>query len=135
MPITFDSAVTLASCAVALLAVCVSAWAVWESKQTQLNAAYFSEMTAAYSSFLGGVSQFVLRQDEPSKNTLASDLYRLKLFASDQIMENAQKLYTSLLEWRSQEHHDSFPLDPEIHLLAEQMRTHLELFRVRKAPR
>lgn len=131
MPITFDSAVMLGSCIVSLLAVCVSAYAAWESKQTQLNAAYFSEMTAAYSNFLGSISQFVFRRDALSRDALASDLYRLKLFASDQIMEDAQKLYSALLEWCSKEYSEGFPLDSRIHNLAEQMRAHLETFRRR----
>lgn len=42
----------LISCGISLCAVCVSAYAVFGSKRTQLNATYFAEKVAAYNGFL-----------------------------------------------------------------------------------
>lgn len=130
---TTDSLLTLISCGISLFAVCVSAYAVWETKQTQLNAAYFSEMTTAYSQYLGSVCDFVFRRDSASRDKLAADLYKLELFATEKIMRDAQALYLELLEWSQRGCATQFPLDPKTHSLAEEMRAHLETFRHRSA--
>lgn len=135
MALSFDNIITLVSCATSLLAVCISAYAVWESKQTQLNAAYFSEMTAAYSKYLDSISMFVLRRDVASRDSLAADLYKLKLFAPEKIMKASQELYNDLLLWSDQEHDIGFPLDDRVHDLAELMKAHLETFHRRTASR
>lgn len=132
---TVDAIITLISCGISLCAVCVSAYAVWEAKQTQLNAAYFAEMTAAYSRYLNSVCEFGFRRDSISRDELAADLYKLKLFASAEIMKEAQNLYVDLLSWSQQGCSTHSPLDSKIHALAEMMRSHLETFRHRTIPR
>lgn len=116
---------------VSVCALCVSIYSVRQSKRSELNAAYFAQMTVAYSDYLGSISQFVLLGGKPQADHMAVCLYQLKLFATDEIMKKAQALYQVLLDWQSQGSSGNFPYDGKVHDLAEAMRHHLDSFRYR----
>ena len=89
--------IEILSSAIALLAVGVSAYAVWESKRTQLNAAYFAEKTEAYRNFLSCASEFVLTQSKDANAAFAAAVYHLQLFAPHDIQEASQEYYRDLV--------------------------------------
>ena len=120
--------------AIALLAVCVSAYAVWESKRTQLNAAYFAEKTRSYENFLSCASEFVFEQSWKTKNDLAAAVYQLRLFAPAEIETQAREYYTALLEasnLRELVPGKSQWADEALEEIASAMRTDLASFRRR----
>ena len=126
--------IEILSSAIALLAVCVSAYAVWESKRTQLNAAYFSEKTQAYSNFLTCASDFVLDQTSHARNRLAASLYQLQLFAPAEIQELCQECYKNLIDAAAHQgfaHGNTVWADQALFSISESMKTDLASFRKR----
>lgn len=127
MPITFENMITLISCGISFLAVCVSASAVRATKKIHLNAAYFSEMTKAYSNYLGSVTRFAYHRDASARDDLSESLFRIQLFSSDEIYSLAAAIYVHVL---GQGNLDE-SLDTSMNQLADLMRNHLASFRTR----
>ena len=118
----------LSVCA-ALLSVFVAAWSVVQSRRTALTGVYLSEMTAAYSDFLGCVADFVFRRGLEERDALAAALYRLVLFASDEIADEAQMLYHSLLQWGKTNQSQALEVDRMVNHLGNLMRADVGKFR------
>lgn len=116
---------------VSICALCISVYSIRQSKRSELNAAYFAQMTNSYSAYLGSISKFVMDGGLQARDDLAVRLYQLKLFATPEIMRQAQVLYQVLLDWKPQGSSRGFPYDEKIHDLAEAMRHHLDSFRYR----
>lgn len=114
---------------VSICALCISVYSIRQSKRSDLNAAYFAQMTASYSAYLGSISQFVMLRGKAQADQVAGCLYQLKLFATPGIMRQAQELYELLLTWQPQNFSGHFPYDNQIHALSESMREHLDSFR------
>lgn len=131
MMFSYSEITSIVSCVIAACAVCVSVYAVRQSKRAELNATYFSQITAAYSAFLGSISKYVLMHEKLQVEQMAACLYQMKLFATDEIMDQAQTLYEELVQWKPSDTFGRFPYDLQIHMLSEAMRRHLDLFRSR----
>ena len=129
-----DDILTVISLVIAFLSVCVSLYAVHQSRKTALTGAYFSEMAHAYSEYLRCVSEFAFRRDVSSRDALAVALYRLQLFAASEISQDAQQLYVFLLEWAASNPTGALSLDEKLNGLGAKMRNHLTQARKRGHP-
>ena len=121
----FDKIINLLSIFTALAAVCVSVFAVLQARKSVLTGAYFSEMTKAYSDFLRCVAEFGFRRGEIERDNLASALYRLMLFASPPISEEAQERYRFSLAWAQSNPTGALSLDDKTNQLGRLMKAHL----------
>ena len=121
--------IDLIALGIAFLSVCVSFYAVRQSRKTALTGTYFSEMAQAYSDYLRCVSEFAFRRGLAERDALAAALYRLQLFASPKIAVDAQKLYVSLLQWASTNPTGALSVDELTNSLGSEMREHLEKVR------
>lgn len=117
------------SASISLAAVCVSLYAVRQSRKTALTGTYFSEMTKAYSDYLCGISEFVLHRGISQRNALAAALYRLELFASREIAIDAQDLYIFVLDWAASHPTSALAVDEQVNSLGRKMREHLDQMR------
>ena len=117
------------SCGIALLSVIVSAYAVVQSRKTALTGTYFSEIASVYAEFLRCSGNFVFRKGSPERDALVSALYRLQLFASEQIAGEAQELYLALLEWAASGASRALELDYKLNRLSTLMQADLDHFR------
>ena len=113
----------------AVLAVFVSAWAIREARRTAPTGTYFSEMAAAYADYLRTVSNFVFERGLPERDAMAGALNRLFLFASPEISEKANALYTLVLQWGKSAMLPASPIDELLNELVGLMRADLDLFR------
>ena len=121
-----DNALTVISLIIAFSAVCVSLYSVHQSRKTALTGTYFSEMAQAYSEYLRAVAEFVFRRGAAERDALAASLYRLWLFASPEIFEDAQGIYVQLLSWAASNPSGALELDEKVQKLADDMRVHLD---------
>nr|WP_317324498.1 hypothetical protein [uncultured Flavonifractor sp.] len=121
-----DNILSVISAAIAFSAVCVSLYAVRQSRQTALTGTYFSEMAQAYSEYLRCVSEFAFRRGLTERDALAAALYRLQLFASRDISVDAQRLYVQLLDWASSHPSSALELDGPVNEIGDKMRRHLD---------
>lgn len=119
---------------ITLLSVFVSLYAVQQARKTALTGTYFSEMTQAYSGYLNCVSQFVFRRGTEERDALAASLYRLQLFASDEIALDAQQLYIFLLDWAKTKPTQALAVDDRVNKLGSKMRKHLASVREKGRP-
>ena len=122
------------SAGLSLASVFVAAFAVLSARRTALTGTYFSEMTKAYADYLHCVADFVLRRGAAERDTLASALYRLQLFASSEIASDAQDLYATLLNWAQSNPTNALQIDSLTNDLGAKMKAHLDRTRKRGNP-
>lgn len=126
--LTTDRILTAVSLLIALAAVCVSLYSVREARKAVLTGKYFSEMVDSYAAFLKCTADFAFHKGGPELDALASALYRLMLFASDEIGEKAQGLYCFAIEWAQSGQQRGILLDEQVNHLGNLMRKDLEYF-------
>lgn len=126
--LTIDRILTMVSLVIAFVAVCVSLYSVCEARKAVLTGEYFSEMADAYAAFLKCTAEFAFRKGRPELDALASALYRLMLFASDEIGQEAQDLYSFAIEWAQSGQQRGLPLDEKVNHLGDLMRKDLTHF-------
>lgn len=126
--LTTDRILTVASLIVAFAAVCVSLYSVREARKAVLTGKYFSEMTDAYAFFLKCTAEFAFHKGKPELDALAGALYRLMLFASDEIGNEAQNLYVFAIEWAQSGQQRGLPLDEKVNSLGDLMKKDLNHF-------
>lgn len=126
---SFDNIYELLSVCVAFASVCVSLYAVWQAKKSVLTGEYFSEMTEAYAAFLTCVAEFVFSRSKDDLHKLSTSLYRLLLFASDEVGQEAQALYLHVIDWAESGQLRALPVDNLTNELGDLMKTDLERFR------
>lgn len=119
------------SCVIAFASVCVSIYAVRQSRKTALTETYFSEMASAYAEFLHCIANFVFRRESPERDALSAALYRVLLFASDEIATSAQQMYVQVIDWVMSGTDRALTLDENLNRLEELMRADLDRFRLR----
>lgn len=84
--------------AVSFAGVCVSLYAVRESKKSVLTGTYFSEMTAAYAEYLRCICDLVYKRSAAERDAIVAALYRLRLFAPISVCNAADDLYARTLD-------------------------------------
>lgn len=100
--------------------------AVFQTRKTALTEIYFAEMVQAYSDYLRCVSEFALRRGAPERDALVAALYRLGLFAPQEIFDDAQDLYALLLERAASNTGGPLGVDGQVHDLREALYAHLD---------
>ena len=100
-----------------------------QSRKATLTGVYLSEMAAAYSDYLKCVADFVFRRGNAERDELACALYRLLLYASDQISADAQDIYKLLLKWGMSGDQRAAYLDQRVNHLSDLMQKDLDCFR------
>ena len=99
-----------------------------------MTGTYFSEMAKAYADYLRCVSEFVFRRGTSERDALVAALYRLQLFASPEIFDDAQELYAFLLRWAASDPSEALAVDDRVCNLTDEMRAHLDRTRKRGRP-
>lgn len=100
--------------AVSFASVCVSLYAVRESRKAILTGNYFSEMTSAYAEYLRCVCDLMNRRGKPERDAIVSSLYRLRLFAPLAVCNAADDLYAQALDWARTGQGDTFAINGKL---------------------
>ncbi len=119
-----EALITLSPYIISLAGVCVSAYSLYISRRTALNAHYFSIVTEAYSKFVSSTTNFVYIRDSESLNQLSDSLYQVLLVTTDEIADEASELYRLVLDW-AESGDTTFPYDDKIHDLQKSFRADL----------
>ncbi|WP_294855656.1 hypothetical protein [uncultured Oscillibacter sp.] len=126
-PIDLELIISAATPTVAIIAM---AYTASKSRTAILTGTYFSEMSSAYAGFLNAAANFVYHSDDlQSRDVLSFSLYRLQLFASNEIAHKSQEIFLLLLDWGSHPHSGARSLDKEINEIGLMMRADLASYR------
>ena len=113
---------------VSLAAVIVSGVAVHSARKTQITSTYFTEKTKAYNDYLDSVARFVFHPSNDARDNIASSLYRVQLFASNEVAARAQDVYLAVLECSRSGGWSAQAVDDLVNKLGVSMRSDLASF-------
>ena len=94
-----NNILNVAPVVISLAAVIVSACSIRSARRSVLNGAYFSEKTASYAEFLRMVAHYTFHLNDISTSDKYSLLFRLKLFAPDDVTSEAMFLLSLILDY------------------------------------
>lgn len=123
-----EFAKTILPSVVALAAVVVSGVAISNARKMAITSTYFTEMTKAYQTYLDSIARFVYAPSDMTRDNLSSALYRVGLFASDDILGKANDAYISAIEWSGNGYGPALQVDDAVNILREAMYKHLSEF-------
>lgn len=126
----FEKIISVIMAVTSLISVCVSAWAIRQSRRAQLTGSYFSEMTAVYKNFIFAVNDFMYNHcDLRKRDALSAALLQLQLYAPPVIDQAAQQMYCLLLDWGENPQNDALHIDKKLQRIQADMRADLDFFR------
>lgn len=124
-----DVCLSVLPIAISAAALIISARSISAARDTNLTGTYFSEKTRAYHLFLDYVAKFVFSPSAAGRDSMASALLCLRLFASEEILTAAETLYKDVIDYGCRPDRSIIPLlDERINSLSEQMRSELSGF-------
>ncbi len=120
--------IALVSCAIALIAVCVSAWGTSRAAKAPLTSTYFSTMVTYYAAYINCVGRFVYSPTLENRDALSFALHKLLLFAGKEVCNVAQELYLVVLDWAQGPKQGALVVDEKLNQLGILMRRELYQF-------
>lgn len=85
-------------------------------------------MTKSYRDYLSSITQFVFHPCDETRDSLASSLYAVGLFSSDEVFDAAQSVYEKLIDWNRSGRGYILHVDALVNQLGNLMRKHLKTF-------
>lgn len=113
---------------VALAAVILSGITLSHSRKTQLTSTYFTEKTKVYGDYLDSVARFIFHPTNDARDNIASALYRVRLFASDEVLCTAEDVYEAAIQWSRSGGGSVKTVDDLVNKLGASMREDLASF-------
>lgn len=113
---------------VAFAAVIVSGAAISNARKTEITSTYFTELTKSYRDYLTSITQFVFHPCDETRDSLASSLYAVGLFSSDEVFDAAQSVFENLIDWNRAGRGYTLHVDAMVNKLGSLMRKHLKTF-------
>ena len=128
MELFIEFAKTILPSIVSLVAVIVSGVAISNARRTEITSTYFTELTKSYRDYLDSVTRFVFHPCDETRDNVASSLYMVGLFSSDEVFDAAQAVYVEIIEWNRNGRESALPVDKMVNDLGNLMRKHLKTF-------